>query len=625
MSFVYKPPTELTPPDVFQKQILKNRKEIAIDLETKDPRLKELGPGYIRGDGEAVGISIACDGFADYFPFAHESGFNFPKKRVLDFVKDVVSEQQDKVFHNAGYDIGWLKNEGIDVSGKIIDTMIVAPLINENMFWDTLNSLGREYLQEGKSEAELRQAAEEWGLDPKAEMWRLPSAYVGTYATQDAALTLKLWNHFKIHLEDQNLWNVFELEMRVLPVILDMKQRGVRVDVERASILKKKLIAREKKIIKEILDESGVKDIQLWAANSLAKVFDAMKLSYSRTPTGLPSFTKAFLENHTHPIAQKIREAREVNKTHSTFIASILKHEHNGRIHAEIRQLKGETGGTVTGRLSMSNPNLQQVPARNKEIGPLIRSLFLPEKGEKWCSADFSQQEPRILTHYASRSKYDGAEAIADAYQQGDADFHQEVANLVGIDRKTAKTIGLGIMYGMGKGKQADQLGVSVGEASDILAKFNTYAPFVRQLADSVMRSASQRGYIKTILGRRCHFDMWEPLRYGTGRPMKYKEAVHEYNGEIKRAFVYKALNKLIQGAAADMTKHSMVQCFEAGFPPLLQVHDELVFSVRDKEDVSNICKLMEEAVPLDVPNKVDAEIGKNWGDSMIAKNQDIS
>ena len=329
MSFVYKPPTEWTPPDVFPTQLLKDAKEIAIDLETKDPSLKELGPGYIRGDGEAVGISIACDGFADYFPFAHESGFNFPKTRVLDFVKDVVSEQQDKVFHNAGYDIGWLKNEGIDVSGKIIDTMIVAPLINENMYWYTLNSLGREYLQEGKSEAELRQAAEEWGLDPKAlneaaksrgldpkaEMWRLPSAYVGTYATQDAALTLKLWNHFKIHLEDQNLWNVFELEMRVLPVILDMKQRGVRVDVERASILKKKLIAREKKIIKEILDESGVKDIQLWAANSLAKVFDAMKLSYSRTPTGLPSFTKAFLENHTHPIAQKIREAREVNKT----------------------------------------------------------------------------------------------------------------------------------------------------------------------------------------------------------------------------------------------------------------------------------------------------------------------
>ena len=540
---------------------------------------------------------------------------------MLDFVRDVVSEQQDKVFHNASYDVGWLKNEGITVQGRIIDTMVVAPLIDENQFWYSLNALGRQYINEGKTEGELIQAAEEWGLDPKAEMWRLPSTYVGTYATQDAALTLKLWNRFKVLLEEQNLWNIFELEMNVLPIILDMKQRGVRVDVERAETLKKKLITREKKVLQAIKKESGVKEVQLWAANSLSKVFDALKLSYLRTPTGLPSFTKAFLENHSHPVAQLIREAREINKTHSTFIDSILKHEHNGRIHAEIRQLKGESGGTVTGRLSMSNPNLQQVPARNKEIGPLVRSLFLPEEGQKWCSADFSQQEPRILTHYASRSRYDGAETVADAYINGDADFHQEVANLVGIDRKTAKTIGLGIMYGMGKGKLADQLGVSVPEASDVLQKFNTYAPFVRQLADSVMRSANQKGYIKTILGRRCHFDMWEPLKYGTGRPLKYKEAVHEYNGEIKRAFVYKALNKLIQGSAADMTKQSMVHCYEAGHLPLLQVHDELVFSIDDKKDIENICKTMEEAVPLDVPNKVDAEVGKTWGDSMVAKN----
>ena len=210
----------------------------------------------------------------------------------------------------------------------------------------------------------------------------------------------------------------------------------------------------------------------------MSKVFDVLDLTYLRTPTGLPSFTKAFLENHPHPVAQLIREAREVNKTHSTFIDSILKHEHNGRIHAEIRQLKGQTGGTVTGRLSMSNPNLQQIPARNKEIGPLVRSLFLPEEEDKWCSADFSQQEPRILTHYASRSHYEGADTVAEAYCNGDADFHQEVANLVGINRKTAKTIGLGIMYGMGKGKLADQLGVTIEEAVEVLQKFNTLCSF---------------------------------------------------------------------------------------------------------------------------------------------------
>ena len=613
----FKPATEWIAPDVFPTELLVNAKQIAIDTETRDPNLTSIGPGYIRGDGEVVGISVACDGFEGYFPFGHETGFNFPKNKVVDFFKKVCASDNTKVFHNAPYDIGWLRTLGIEVKGKIVDTMIVAPLIDENQFYYSLNGLGREYLNEGKTEAELNAAAAEWGLDPKAEMWRLPSAYVGTYATQDAVLTLKLWDYFKVELEKQNLWNVFDLEMELLPIIIEMKRVGVRVDLDRAETIKKELITKETNLIKSIQDQSGVKDLQLWAARSLAQVFDALKLSYLRTPTGQPSFTKAFLENHTHPVASLIREARELNKSHSTFIDSILKHQHNGRIHAEIRQLKGESGGTVTGRLSMSNPNLQQVPARNKNIGPLIRSLFLPEENHTWCSADFSQQEPRILTHYSHLSKYDGASNIAEAYLEGDADFHQEVANLVDIDRKTAKTIGLGIMYGMGKGKLADQLAVTVDEASDILSKFNTYAPFVRELADSVMRSANQKGYIKTLLGRRCHFDMWEPLKYGMGRPMKYKEAVHEYNGEIKRAFVYKALNKLIQGSAADMTKKAMIDCYNGGYMPLLQVHDELVFSVPDEEAVPEIKTLMENAVPLSIPNKVDVELGKNWGDSM--------
>ena len=584
----FKPPSEWTPPDVFPTELLTNATQVAIDIETRDPNLKEKGPGFTRGDGEIVGISFACEGFEGYFPFAHETGFNFPKSKVMEFTKKVCAATNDKIFHNAPYDVGWLRSSGVTINGRIIDTLIAAPLINENQYFYSLNALGREYLNEGKTEAEL-----------------------------NAALTLKLWEHFKVKLEEQNLWNIFDLEMEVLPVVMAMKERGIRVDLEGADRIKKDLIKQEKNLLREIQKQSGVKDIQLWAANSLATVFDALKLTYTRTPTGQPSFTKAFLNNHTHPVAKMIKEAREINKSHSTFIDSILKHEHNGRIHAEIRQLKGESGGTVTGRLSMSNPNLQQVPARNKKIGTLIRSLFLPEEGELWCSADFSQQEPRILTHYADLSKYQGADMIADAYRESDADFHQEVANMVDIDRSTAKTIGLGIMYGMGKGKLADELGVNTDEAAEILSKFNTYAPFVRELADSVMRSATQKGYIKTLLGRRCHFDMWEPLRYGTGRPMKYNEAIHEYNGEIKRAFVYKALNKLIQGSAADMTKKAMVDCYKAGYMPLLQVHDELVFSVGSKEDIAGIVKTMEEAVPLSIPNKVDAEIGVNWGDSM--------
>ena len=223
MSFVYKPPTEWIPPDSFPTEKLCQAKEIAIDLETRDPHLKELGPGYIRGDGEVVGISFAVEGYEHYFPFGHETGFNFPKKKVIDFTKKVCAANSDKIFHNATYDVGWLTREGVPVKGRIIDTMVVAPLIDENQYWYTLNALGREYVNEGKTEADLNEAAAEWGLDPKADLWRLPSAFVGTYATQDAALTLKLWNHFKLLLEEQNLWNVFDLEISVLPVILAMK------------------------------------------------------------------------------------------------------------------------------------------------------------------------------------------------------------------------------------------------------------------------------------------------------------------------------------------------------------------------------------------------------------------
>ena len=263
MSFIYKPPTEWIAPDSFPTEQLCQAKEIAIDLETRDPNLKQLGPGYIRGDGEVVGVSFAIDGYADYFPFGHEAGFNFSKKKVLEFTKKICATNSDKIFHNATYDVGWLAKEGITVNGRIIDTMIVAPLIDENQYWYTLNALGREYINEGKTEADLNAAAEEWGLDPKAEMWRLPSAYVGTYATQDAALTLKLWNHFKVLLEEQNLWNIFDLEIDVLPVVLAMKQKGVRVDIERAESLKVELIKREKQIIQKIKKESGVPEVQL--------------------------------------------------------------------------------------------------------------------------------------------------------------------------------------------------------------------------------------------------------------------------------------------------------------------------------------------------------------------------
>ena len=229
--------------------------------------------------------------------------------------------------------------------------------------------------------------------------------FVGQYAERDAESTLKLWQRLETELYQEELWDVFNLETKLFPCLVDMRFKGVRVDLEKADQIKKDLINREKKILNKIKDLTGV-DVEIMAARSIAKAFDKLKLPYDRTAkSNEPSFTKNFLQNHPHELPKAIAEAREINKAHSTFIDSITKHAVNGRIHADINQIRSDAGGTVTGRFSMSNPNLQQIPARHPELGPMIRSIFIPEENTKWGSFDYSQQEPRILVHYAKLQK----------------------------------------------------------------------------------------------------------------------------------------------------------------------------------------------------------------------------
>ena len=317
-------------------------------------------------------------------------------------------------------------------------------------------------------------------------------------------------------------------------------------------------------------------------------------------------------------------KARELNKARTTFIDSILKHSFRGRIHADVNQLRSETGGTISGRLSMQNPNLQQIPARNKDIGPKIRELFVPEKGEKWGCFDYSQQEPRLLIHYGAlvseSTKWDVAtvkKLLDDYNNERDTDFHQIVADMAGIDRKQAKTINLGMMYGMGKGKLGSELGLDKEDVADVFKQYHSTVPFVKALTDGTMNRAQNRGYIRTILGRKCRFDKWEPATYGIHKPLPQKGAEAEHGGinRIRRAFTYKALNRLIQGSAADQTKKAMIDVFKEGITPLIQVHDELDISVHSEEQKKKIVEIMESAVELRVPSKVDCEVGSSWGE----------
>ena len=611
---LFTPDTEWVMPDELKD--LQGHKEIAIDLETNDPELMSLGSGNVVNRGHIAGIAVAVEGWSGYYPIHHEQGGNLDRNLVLSWLQDILKQEDTTfIFHNAMYDVCWLRSAGLTIKGKIVDTMIAASLIDENRMSYRLDTLAKFYVGLGKDEKILVEAAKDYGLDPKKDMWRLPALFVGQYAERDAVATLKLWKRLETELYKQELWDVFNLETKLFPCLVDMRFKGVRVDLEKAAFIKKDLMQREQKIVNKIKDLTGI-NVEIHAARSIAKAFDKLKLPYDRTAkSDEPSFTKNFLQNHPHELARCIADAREINKAHTTFIDSITKHSVKGRIHADINQIRSDQGGTVTGRFSMSNPNLQQIPARHPEIGPMIRSIFIPEEKTVWGSFDYSQQEPRILVHYAKLQNLEGVDGIVDAYNDGDADFHQVVADMAGIERKQAKTINLGLMYGMGKNKLMSELGLMKESAEKLIKQYHAKAPFVKKLMDNVTRKAENYGKIRTIGGRACHFELWQPTQFGIFKPLPLEMARKEYDEPLKRAFTYKALNKLIQGSAADMTKKSMVALYENGIIPHIQIHDEVDISVESDKQAEQIIEIMESAVTLKVPNKVDYEYGKNWGD----------
>ena len=600
---------------------LKGYKYIAIDLETKDPDLKARGSGAIIGNGNIVGIAVAVDGWSGYYPIAHEGGGNLEHDKVMSWIKSICAADNVKIFHNAMYDVCWLRAVGVQINGHIVDTMVMASLIDENRLGYTLNSISYDYLGEVKDEKALTEAAQSWGIDPKSEMYKLPALYVGNYAEKDAQLTLELFKVLSREIQKQNLQNIFDLETQLFPCLIDMKFKGVRIDIEKADQLKKELVLKEQDLLLEVKKETGL-DIQIMAARSIAKMFDHLKLHYDRTEkANEPSFTKNFLQEHKHPLVQKIAKARELNKAHSTFIDSILRFTHKGRIHADINPIRSDQGGTVTGRFSYANPNLQQIPARNKDLGPMIRSLFLPEVGHKWGCFDYSQQEPRLVVHYAATTEPicfdDSVTDIVEKFKDNKVDFHKTVADMAGISRDQAKTINLGLFYGMGKAKLQAELGLSTKEEAEVL--FNQYhknVPFVKELMNKTSQFAQTSGSIGTLLGRRCRFNKWEPTTFGMHTAMSFEEAERTYGrGRIRRAMTYKALNKLIQGSAADMTKKAMLDLYNEGIIPHIQIHDELDISVIDDNHAKKIVEIMEGAVTLAIPNKVDYESGETWGD----------
>jgi|TARA_B110000285_G_C15113265_1_gene612456 DNA polymerase I-like protein with 3'-5' exonuclease and polymerase domains len=611
---LFPPQSDWSVPDFFPQ--FSETETVAIDLETYDPHLMTCGPGWATGRGHVVGIGVATKDWEGYFPIRHEGGGNLDEGIVLRWLTNLLkSTKREVVFHNALYDVGWLRREGVIVHGKILDTIIAAPLLNENRFSYSLDNLGVEYCDERKDESLLKNAALAFGINPKSEMYKLHAKYVGPYGQQDASLTLKLWNKLKIEIAQQGLEKIFEMESKLIPLLLEMRWRGVRVDEEKAERVSKKLSTEEQKIQIEIKRKYGT-DVNLWANASLESIFEKNKIWFPRTAKGMASFQKEWLEGHSHELPQLIVRARKLNKARTTFIDKMIgEHSFKGRIHAEAHPMRNDRGGTVTGRFSYSNPNLQQVPARDPEIGSLIRSLFIPEEGCQWGVFDYSQQEPRLTVHYANQMNLTGAKDAVKLYTEENADFHQIVADMANIPRKQAKTINLGLSYGMGKEKLIKELGIDDTEAENLFQQYHAKVPFIRALQDQCARVAMDRGYIRTFAGRRCRFDLWES-KFERSQPLPLEEAKDKYGDDLKRSYTYKALNRLIQGSAADMTKLAMIGLWEEGIVPHLQVHDEVDISIESKEQADTVTRVMVNCVKLAVPLLVDQELGTSWGET---------
>ena len=634
---------------------------VAIDLETSDPNLKTKGLGAVRKDGFVTGIAIATKKQTFYFPLAHAMTDNLPVKETWDYLNEKLFKNKDirKVFHNAIYDVCWIRSStGEMPQGELLDTMIAASVIDETRMKYSLDAISKIYLNETKYKYDLTDKVKAWSdgviQDPMTNMEKLPYSLVKDYAEQDVNLTLKLWNIFdkkldevlytKTHddgrVEEKTCRKIFELETKLFPCLVDMKFKGVKIDVEKARAFGKRLGKTKNSIINYIERRTGIK-IEMWAASSIKALLDHENINdYEVTKAGLPQLPKDYLSSHKNKYLRLIAKARNFDKTQNTFIEGLLEFVHEGRIHADINQIRSDQGKTVTGRFSMSNPNLQQIPSKGF-IGRKMRELFLPEDDCEWGSFDYSQQEPRIVVHYALALGMPGTDTLLEEFNKEDADFHQIVADMAQISRTMAKTINLGLFYGMGKIKLASELGLDRPKANKLFADYHAKVPFVKQLSIDLINFAEENKLLYTLEDRFCRFNKWET------RDRKWNNSINRYDpvdildkevaqkyytddrlnkGYVadptyehftdfyKPAFTYKALNRLIQGSAADMTKKAMVNLYEQGILPQIQIHDELCLSIKNEEQARIVKEIMENAITLEVNNKVNYKHGKNWG-----------
>jgi DNA polymerase I-like protein with 3'-5' exonuclease and polymerase domains len=620
---------------------------VALDTETRDGGLLAgRGSAWPWGDGYVAGVSVAWRDESGirthYFSLRHPDSQNFDRERLRCWLQDLISSDVRIVGQNTVYDFGWLRADlglAMPPSERLEEIGALATLVDENRHKYSLEALCAWRGLPGKDETLLREAALALGMPkrksakPQGYIWQMPAHIVGPYAETDTVRTLELFESLNPVLDQEGTRDAYRLEVYLLPMVLEMRRRGVRVDIAAAERARDLLLQKRDATFAELGQKLGanVGMEEIGRTKWLVETFDHHKITYSRTEKGNPSFTAGgtgWMHKHPHWLPQLIVRADKYNNAAMNFLeAYILGHAVRGRVYSEIHPHRSDEGGTRSLRFSYSNPPLQLMPSRDEELAPLIRGVFLPEEGEVWAKPDVSQQEFRFVVHYAVRHKLRKALEAAERYRNDpDTDFHNLVVTWTGLDRTAAKNTNFAKIYGAGIRKFAAMIGRPEAEAQAIYDRYDQELPFVSQLSAMCERVARRDGYLTLYDGARRHWTDWAPggkWKKGAG-PCAREEAIRRtqdpehpwYRRQLWRTDTRKAMNALIQGSAARHTKLWMRACWREGIVPLLQLHDSLDCSVSSPEQAELVARLGREVVQLEVPMQVDVKVGHNWGDA---------
>jgi len=552
---------------------------------------------------ELVGMSFAyAENQAFYVPVPTERE---EAQKIVNLFKPVFENPKTlKVGQNIKYDMLVLSNYGVEIGGPMFDTMIAHYILQPEL------RHGMDYLAEIYLKYETIKIEELIGAKGKNQknMRDLPPSDVYKYACEDADVTLKLKHVLEKELETSNAKPLFEeIEMPLVPVLAYMERNGVRIDTDALKETSKHFTARMNQIEAEVHQLAGV-EFNIASPKQVGEVlFDRLKIvdKAKKTKTGQYVTSEEVLESlrGKHEIVGKILEHRGLKKLLGTYIDALpqLINPHTGRIHTSFNQTV-----TATGRLSSSNPNLQNIPIRNED-GKEIRKAFIPDDGCEFFSADYSQIELRIMAHLS------GDPHMIEAFQKGQDIHAATAAKIYKIDlsqvtreqRSKAKTANFGIIYGISVFGLAERLNVDRKEAKELIDGYFQNYPHVKEYMDESIRSAREKGYIETIFKRR-----------------RYLPDINSHNAVVRGYAERNAINAPIQGSAADIIKVAMIRIYrrfkEEGLQSkmILQVHDELNFSVvpSEREKVEQIViSEMESAYKMKAPLQADCGWGKNW------------